>query len=621
MPKIFNSSKLTTLFCFQSRLISTIPAPTNQHITHLILEQKSASQALQIFRWASKLPSFIHSQSTYRALIHKLCTFRQFETVKELLDEMPSSIGSPPDEEIFVTMVRGLGRARMIREVTKVLDVVSKFEKNPSLKLFNSILDVLVKEDIDLARKFYREKMMKGGVLGDDYTYGILMKGLCLTNRIGDGFKLLQVMKTRGVTPNAVLYNTLIHALCKSGKLGIGRARSLMNEMVEPNDVTFNILISAYCREENLVQALVILEKCFSTAFVPDVVAVTKMVEILCNAGRVAEAVDILERIENRGGKLDVVAYNTLIKGFCSLGKVKVGCRFLKEMERKGCLPNVDTYNVLISSFCACGILDSALDLFNEMKMIGINCNFVTYDTLIRGLCAGEKMEEGFKILELMEEVKGGSAGHISPYNSIIYGLYKENRLDEALKFLTKLEKLFPKAVDRNLKILGFCEEGSVEDAKRVYDQMTKEGGFPSALVYVSLIHEYCQEGSVKEAFEMMNEMVAGGYFPIVSTFNALITGLCRQGKFGSASKLLEDMVGRGCVPNFESYGPLINARSWNGDLQNASILFLQMVEKGIIPNFDTWSSLILCLSQETKRLEGKDIFRVNNQLQWILET
>ncbi|MCI57222.1 pentatricopeptide repeat-containing protein mitochondrial-like, partial [Trifolium medium] len=79
------------------------------------------------------------------------------------------------------------------------------------------------------------------------------MKGLCLTNRIGEGFKLLQLIKSNGVTPNAVIYNTLLHALCRNGK--VGRARSLMNEMVEPNDVTFNILISAYCKEENLVQA------------------------------------------------------------------------------------------------------------------------------------------------------------------------------------------------------------------------------------------------------------------------------------------------------------------------------------------------------------------------------
>ncbi|THG20463.1 pentatricopeptide repeat-containing protein At2g17525, mitochondrial [Camellia sinensis] len=604
---------------FQSKPISTTPVPTHQHIAHLVLEQKSATQALQTFKWASKLPNFAHSQSTYRALIHKLCTFRRFDTVKEVLDEMPSSIGSPPDEDIFVTIVRGLGRARMIREVIKVLDLVSKFEKNPSVKLFNSILDVLVKEDIDLARKFYRKKMMGCGVECDEYTFGILMKGLCLTNRIDEGFKHLAAMKSRGLTPNTVIYNTLLHGLCKNGK--VGRARSLMNEMAKPNEVTFNILISAYCREENLVQALVLLEKCFSNGFVPDIITVTKVIEILCNEGRVTEAVEVLERVENKGGTLDVVAYNALIKGFCKKGNVKLTLRYLKEMESKGCLPNIDTYNVLIGGLCESGMLDSALDMFHEMKTVGIRWNFVTYDTLIGGLCFGGRMEDGFKIMELMEESKGGSGGHISPYNSIIYGLYKENRLIEALEFLTKMGKLFPRAVDRSLRILGFCEEGCVDDAKRVYDQMIGEGGIPSALVYASLIRGFCQQGFVKEAFELMNEMVGRSYFPVASTFNVLICGLCGNGKVGSAFKLMKDMVGRGCLPDIGSYSPLVDASCKKGDFQKALLLFLQMLDEGIIPDYFTWNALVLCLSQEQKWLEGESMFRMYNLLQRILET
>ncbi|PSS29974.1 Pentatricopeptide repeat-containing protein [Actinidia chinensis var. chinensis] len=608
MPRISNASQLpifsstTTntqrlIHSFQSKPISSSPVPTHNHIAHLILEQKSSAQALQTFRWASKLPNFTHSQSTYRALVHKLCVFRRFDTAHQLLDEMPSSIGSNPDEDIFVTIVRGLGRARMIREVIKVLDLVSKFERNPSLKLFNSILDVLVKEDIDLAREFYRKKMMGCGVRGDEYTFGILMKGLCLTNRIDEGFKLLAAMKNHGLTPNTVIYNTLLHGLCKNGK--VGRARSLMNEVAAPNEVTFNILISAYCREENLVQALVMLEKSFGYGFVPDLVTVTKVIEILCNVGRVSEAVEVLERVESKGGNVDVVAYNILIKGFCRTGKTKIAFRYLKEMENKGCLPNVDTYNALISGFCEAGMLDSALDMFHEMKTAGISWNFVTYDTLIGSLCSGGRTKDGFKILELMEESKGGSGGRISPYNSVVYGLYKENRMDEAVEFLTKMGKMFPRAVDRSFRILGFCEEGCVENAKRVYDQMTGEGGVPSAIVYAYLIHGLCQKGFAKEAFELTSEMFKLAYFPIASTFNALINEFCSQGKVGSAIKFLEDMIGRGCLPNIGSYSPLVEAFCTKGDFQNALSLFLQMLDKGIVPDYSTWHSLVLCLSRE----------------------
>ncbi|QCD91214.1 pentatricopeptide repeat-containing protein At2g17525, mitochondrial [Vigna unguiculata] len=557
--------------------------PSEDHVSQLILDQKSATQALECFRWASTVPNFAHSQSTYRALIHKLCTFRRFDTVKQLLDEMPQSLGAPPNDAIFVTIIRCLGRARMIRTVIKVLDLAYKFHGSPSLKIFNSILDVLVKEDIDMAREFYRKSMMASGVEGDDYTFGILMKGLCLTNRIGEGFKLLQLIKSRGVTPNTVVYNTLLHALCRNGK--VGRARSLMSEMEEPNDVTFNILISGYCKEGNSVQPLVLLEKSFSLGFVPDVVTVTKVLEILCSAGRATEAADVLERVESMGGSLDVVAYNTLIKGFCGVGKVKVGLHFLKQMESKGCLPNVDTYNALISGFCESGMLDLALDLFNDMKIDGIQWNFVTFDSLIRGLCSEGRIEDGFSILELMEESKEGSKGRISPYNSIIYGLFKQNRFDEAAEFLTKMGNMFPRAVDRSQKILEHCKKGSIEDAKRVYDEMTDEGGIPSILVYNCLVHGFSQQGSIREAVELMNEMIAHNCFPIPSTFNAVITEFCRQGKVENALKLVEDITSRGCAPNTETYSPLIDVLCRKGDLQKSMQVFREMVDKGILPD------------------------------------
>ncbi|KAG8381754.1 hypothetical protein BUALT_Bualt05G0005400 [Buddleja alternifolia] len=604
MSKILNLSKvlnrtdqkLPLLSHIQSRYISanSVLVPTHQHIAHLILDQKSANQAVQTFEWASKIPNFKHTQSTYRALIHKLCTFRQFNVVEQVLDEMPKRIGSSPDDDIFITIVRGFGRAKMTREAIRVLNLVSKFGDNaPSLKVLNTILDVLVKEDIDIAREFYRKKMMGNGVKGDDYTYGILMKGFCLTNRIGDGFKLLQVMKTHGVKVNIVVYNTLIYALCKNGK--VGRARSLMSEMVEFSDVTFNIMISSYCDENNPVQAMVMMEKCFGSGFLPDIVALTKVVEILCNAGRIAEAVEVLERVEEKGGILDVVAYNTLLKGFVKGGKVKAGCGYLKQMEMKGCLPNTETYNVVITGLCESRMLDSALDMFDEMKRVGVERNFVTFATLIYGLCSGGRTRDGLMIFELMGEGKGGFEGHIGPYNSILYGLYKENRMDKALEFLNYMKNLFPRAVDRSLSILTLCQEGNIEKAKKILDKMNDEGDFPNALVYASLIQGFCKNGCMKEAVELMNEMIGHNFFPVASTFNVLINGFCGQGKVKTALRLLEDLKMRSCLPDYESYGLLIKAFCSEGDdIQQVLMLFMEMVERGISPDYCSWNALIL---------------------------
>ena len=70
-----------------------------------------------------------------------------------------------------------------------------------------------------------------------------------------------------------------------------------------------------------------------------------------------------------------------------------------------------------------------------------------------------------------MEESKEGSRGKINPYNSIIYGLLKQNRFYDTGEFLKKTGNLFPRAVNRSLMILEHYKKGSIEDAERVCDQ------------------------------------------------------------------------------------------------------------------------------------------------------
>ncbi len=135
-------------------------------------------------------------------------------------------------------------------------------------------------------------------------------------------------------------------------------------------------------------------------------------------------------------------------------------------MDSKGVLPNVHTYNSFIFGFCDSGKLGLAMELFEEMRMDGISPNFETFDTLIRGLCFGGRVADGLKVVSLMEEERGGYGDNISPYNSVLYGLYKEGSMEEAFEFLNRMASSFPRAVDRSLRILRFCQENKVGEAK-----------------------------------------------------------------------------------------------------------------------------------------------------------
>ncbi|KAH1229269.1 Cytochrome P450 704C1 [Glycine max] len=56
-------------------------------------------------------------------------------------------------------------------------------------------------------------------LIGGFIVSGACDEGLCLTNRTAEGFKLLQLIKARAIASNTVVYNTLLHALCRNGKI------------------------------------------------------------------------------------------------------------------------------------------------------------------------------------------------------------------------------------------------------------------------------------------------------------------------------------------------------------------------------------------------------------------
>ncbi|XP_073000892.1 pentatricopeptide repeat-containing protein At2g17525, mitochondrial [Typha latifolia] len=580
-PKLFLSSSspllplLLQLFAYSSPPPST-PQTLNEDLAAQILHQKTPSAAILAFRRISS-----PSSAASAALIRSLVSFHRPDLALSLLPSLPS----PPDDSTFVSLLRSLPNP------SSTLFALDSFP-NPSIRVLNSVLDRLVAHDIDLARRFFRSRIAARSFKGDEFTFGILMKGLCRTNRIDEAFRLLKLMKGSGLKPNPVIYNTLIHALCRNGK--VGRARSLFSEMeIDPSSVTFNILISAYCGENNLVNAMVMLEKSFDLGFIPDTITVTKIVELLCSHHRAMEGVEVLERVEEKGGVVDAVSYNTLIKGFCGMEKPQVGQRVLKEMERKGVLPNVRTYNALIAGFCNVSLVDKALELFQEMRMDGISPNFETFDVLIRGLCSCGRVVDGLEVLGMMEEERSGYGNRISPYNSVLYGLYKERKLEEAIEFLKRMASSFHRAVGRSLSILELCTDGKVAEARLVYDQMVREGGVPSALVYVSLIEGLCEEGNTREAFDLLNEMVENGFFPVVATFNALIHAFCKDDQWRSASKLLEEMIRRGCLPNAGSYGSLICSLCRQQYLDRAFSYLVEMLDRHVIPDDETWYSLL----------------------------
>nr|KJB09391.1 hypothetical protein B456_001G138600 [Gossypium raimondii] len=69
------------------------------------------------------------------------------------------------------------------------------------------------------ARELF-DKMPEKGCLSNEFSFGILVRGYCRFGLANKGLELLGEMRSSGIFPNKVVYNTLISSFYKEGKTG-----------------------------------------------------------------------------------------------------------------------------------------------------------------------------------------------------------------------------------------------------------------------------------------------------------------------------------------------------------------------------------------------------------------
>ncbi|GJS18915.1 pentatricopeptide repeat-containing protein [Tanacetum coccineum] len=238
----------------------------------------------------------------------------------------------------------------------------------------------------------------------------------------------------------------------------------------------------------------------------------------LVKVGRFRKSYELFD-VLRKGVEPDVYLFTNAINGLCKDGKVKEGMGVLLEMEKSGVLPNVVTYNNVIHGFCKVGDLDGAFRVKDKMAEKGVSPSVVTYSVLINGLLKIEKYNEAGRVLSEMTD--NWFVPNEVVYNTLINGYCKIGDMKKALDVrddmlakglnpnsgfsytnqMTEAEKLLEEMVSANLTINadGFSKEGKIEEAFRLFNDMSRRGVDLDEITYTSLVHGCSLKSAVKE--------------------------------------------------------------------------------------------------------------------------
>uniref|UniRef100_A0ACD5ZKB9 Uncharacterized protein n=6 Tax=Avena sativa TaxID=4498 RepID=A0ACD5ZKB9_AVESA len=255
--------------------------------------------------------------------------------------------------------------------------------------------------------------------------------------------------------------------------------------------------------------------------------------------------------------------------------------------------PDVVTYNTLADGWCRVKDTSRALDLLRQMAESGITPTKTTYNIILRGFFRAGQIQHAWNFFLQMKK-RGSKDESCKPdiisYTTVIHGLGVAGQLDKARKLFDEMSKegCTPSVATYNALIQVICKKGNVEDALTVFDGMVQKDYTPNVVTYTVLIRGLCHAVKIDRAMKLMERMKNEGCEPVVQTYNVLIRYSFEEGEIEKALCLFERMSkGEDCLPNQDTYNIIISAmfvRKRAEDMAMAARMVMEMVERGYLP-------------------------------------
>ncbi|KAF7837379.1 putative pentatricopeptide repeat-containing protein [Senna tora] len=348
---------------------------------------------------------------------------------------------------------------------------------------------------------------------------------------------------------------------------------------------TTNNIINGYtkCRELCLAQEL------FNEMFHRDIVSWNTMITGYINSGDLEIAWAMLKTMKRCGYEFDGHTFGSTLKGVASSRELELGQQIHSIIYKMGFSENVFSCSALLDMYAKCGRVEDAYVVFQCMP----EPNYVSWNALIAGYAQVGDHSMAFWLLKCMEqEGVNIDDGTISPLLTLLddsefYGL--------AMQLHSKIVKhgLELDNTVCNASITAYSECGSLQDAKRVFDDAV---GSWDLVTWNSILAAYLLHDREDLAFKIFIDMQILGFKPDIYTYTSIISACSLQGHKSHGKSLHGLVIKRG----LENSVPVSNAliamylRLNNRCMGDALKIFISMKSKDCV----TWNSILTGYSQ-----------------------
>lgn len=499
----------------------------------------------------------------------RLKDFKNFNRLKELVIEEEQVLSSP-NIVTFNIILKGINLEMYycIQELQKKKEfaqrnidyVINEIEKRglkPNDITLNTVIDITVESGcFDLAWKYYDDMEKVYQVEPDIYTYSTLLKTIKnyepeerFIERAFDILKIVKLSKAKGIKPDEILYNCILDTCVKYNRME--QADSVYKDMsqagVPPSKITYAIMIRGYGSDFRLERAFEIFQEMKQNNVAANEIIYGCLLNACVKCNKIEKACEIYDEIKLSNIEMNLVLYTTLIKGYTKTKNFEKAFEiYQKLLSDKAIVTNIIAYNAILDACVECGDYDMMGKIYDDIKVNALadenlpQPDLITYSTVIKGY---SRMKNVDKVMDIYNYLRARDDMILDEviFNSILDGLLKSMRFEDALKVYEDMRKQDVKRSNATFSILIkiHSKMDNVEKAVEVYNEMIAEKMKPSLITYTSMIQILIKTKKIQNAIDIFDEILKLKLTPDQVMYNVIINGCVFNGRLDDACRFL----------------------------------------------------------------------------------
>lgn len=200
-------------------------------------------------------------------------------------------------------------------------------------------------------------------------------------------------------------------------------------------------------------------------------------------------------------------------------------------------------------------------------------------------------------------------------YTTLIDGFGRVGLLDDARRLFDEMSqrKIQPNSLTYSVLIRWLMRKKNVQEGKeimvRLWIRMQQEDDRAvNSAAFANLIDSLCLEGFFHEVFRIAEETPQGKWVCEEFAYGQMVDSLCKAGRYHGASRIIYIMRKRGFIPSLVSYNSIVHGLSKERGFMRAYQLFKEGIQFGYSPPEPTYKVLVEALCKEKDLYKAKDV-------------